>query len=158
MKTIALFQILMAFLLIQGCAPSTQSHTYLGTPDPKQLDWPYRYRLTRKSDVWSGAIEYRDTNGWVFWDTMEVVRQDKDGINFRARAGDSPDTRCGWSLGLKGAPSEGFHGVLVGDFFRNRAITLYFVRSDSELSGAANWGQPARSETNRASWPASPGR
>ncbi len=144
-------------LLLGGCTPPVPVGSYVGTA--KDTDWPYRYTLTQKSGLWSGTIEYHRTNGWVFWDAMEIVEQEKSRIKFKARLDDKNSIRAGWYLLLENVSSQGFAGDLAGDVFPgNRVVRLSFTPAITEPSGPANRSQPVGSDTNRTSAAAGSGR
>jgi len=123
--------------------------SYTGTT--KDTDWSYRYRLAQTGGVWSGTIEHRDTNGWAFWDAMDIIEQNKSRIKFKARAGDPVSFRLGWYLTLENVSPQGFSGMLTGDILDSRMIALFFTPLISEPDGPANGSQPIRSETNQTS-------
>jgi len=145
-----------ASLFLSGCNPPTTSRSYIGTT--KDTDWPYRYRLAQTGGVWSGTIELRDTNGWAFWDTMDIIEQNKSRIKFKARAGNPASFRPGWYLTLENISPQGFSGMLTGDIFDSRMIGLSFTPSIAEPNGAANRSQPIPPGTNSASLPAGSGQ
>src|SRR4051812_22131005 len=101
-----------ACLFLAGCNLPTTSRSYIGTT--KDTDWPYRYRLAQTRGVWSGAIEHRNTNGWAFWDAMDIIEQNKNQITFKAQAGDLTSFRPQWYLKLKNISPQGFSGMLTG--------------------------------------------
>ena len=142
-----------AWLVLAGCNPPATSRSYIGTT--KDTDWPYRYRLAQTGGVWSGTIEHRDTDGWAFWDAMDIIEQNKSRIKFKARAGGPASFRPGWYLTLEITSPQGFSGMLTGDIFDSRMIGLSFTPSLAEPDGAANRSQPIRSDTNRT--PPAPG-
>jgi hypothetical protein len=144
MNALPLLSTLLCGLLLVGYNPPIASRSYVGivTDD---TDWPYRYNLTRTNGVWSGSIDYRGTNGWVFWDTMEITRQDERDIRFRARVGERADLRLGWYLSLGTRTPQGFSAVLTGDMFDSRAIRLWFQPVTAEPGGAAG---SARHDSN----------
>ncbi|MEY2410433.1 MAG: hypothetical protein QOF48_3103 [Verrucomicrobiota bacterium] len=114
-----------AWLFLAGCNPPAPSARYIGTT--KDADWPYRYRLAQTRGEWSGTIEHLNTNGWVFWDAMDITEQNKSTIKFKARIGDSASFRLGWYLTLGNISPQGFSGMLTGDIFDSRAIELFFT-------------------------------
>ncbi len=136
-----------ACLFLAGCNPLATSVRYIGTT--KDADWPYRYRLAQTGGVWSGNIEHLNTNGWAFWDAMDITEQNKSQIKFKARVGHDPSFQLGWYLTLQDISPQGFSGMLVGDIFDSRAIELSFTPSIAEPVGAANRSQPGRPDTNR---------
>ena len=155
MKIPQLYFGIAALLLIAGCAPPATPRSYVGTT--KDTDWPYRYTLSQTNGAWAGTIERRGTNGWAFWDTMEIVEQQEHRIKFKARLGDTASFRPGWYLMWEKISPQGFSGMLTGDIFDSRMIELSFAPAVTEPDGAANRGQPVSSETNRTSAAAGPG-
>jgi hypothetical protein len=115
----------LVVLLLFGCTAPTGSHRYVGVA-AHELDWPYRYNLVQTNGWWAGTIDRRDTNGWVFWDTMELTHQDAQAIRFKARVGDRADFHLGWYLSLGAVTPQGFSAMLTGDLFDSRAIELVF--------------------------------
>lgn len=145
-----------ACLFLAGCKPSATSASYVGTT--KDADWPYRYRLAQTGGLWSGTIEHLNTNGWAFWDAMDITEQNKSKIKFKARVGDDPSFRLGWYLTFESISPQGFSGTLIGDIFDSRAIELSFTPSIAEPADAANQNQPGRPDTDRTPWAAGSGR
>src|SRR5436190_13339954 len=128
-----------ACLFLAGCNPPATWRCYIGTS--KDTDWPYRYRLAQTGGVWSGTIEHLDTNGWAFWDAMDIIEQNKSRIKFKARAGDPVSFRLGWYLTLENVSPQGFSGMLTGDIFDSRMVALFFTPLIAESDGQANGSQ-----------------
>jgi hypothetical protein len=161
MNSLRTSMVAMAFMLLAGCNNNPASGSYLGTvTDPPYRDegpWPYRYTLSQTDGVWSGSVEHRGSNGWVFLDSMHISEQNQSRIAFKIT--DESGLRSGWYLLLKDVSAKGFSGVLVWDLQPgDRARGLWFSPAIPEPNGAANRGQPVRSETNPTSSAAGPGR
>jgi hypothetical protein len=137
-------------LLLAGCISPVASHSYVGIAK-NDTSWPYRYKLTNAGGGWSGNIEHRVPDGWVSWDSMEIVQQKEGEISFRALSGEPRKAiPLGWHLSLGHISDRGFSGRLTGDAFDSSAIEILFKPLNAEKSGPAN-GQPICSETNRTS-------
>jgi hypothetical protein len=131
------FLVFIFCILLAGCRNAATPGEFVGSAT-NEADWPYRYRLSTSAGKWSGTVEYRGSDGWMPWDTMEIVEQDEGEISFRALAGvPGKAFRVGWHLSLGGISEKGFSGRLIGDVFDSRAIDLLFTPSKAQQDGPA---------------------
>ena len=78
--------------------------------------WPYRYRIGRTANRWSGVVDIQLQDQWAYWDKIEIFEQKDGEFSFRASFGEpgkAIPTEWHFSLGV--ASSNGFQGKLTGN-------------------------------------------
>jgi hypothetical protein len=111
--------LLATCLLIAACKESekhvernlVQPEFFVGrSSDP---EWPYRYTLVRTQGQWSGEIEIDWGEGSIFFDKLDVISSNDQGIRFEAMLGQPGKAfPTEWELSLSKSGND-FDGLLI---------------------------------------------
>jgi hypothetical protein len=121
--------VVLSCLLSGGCSPSEPAVNYVGIATNRPT-WPYRYRITRFNDTWSGAIDKKVDGGWTNLEAMQITEQKAERIVFESPAGDKYEER--WYLRLESNSREVVFGRLTGDSFGSSFVGLRFTKWNGE--------------------------